>query len=134
NSPFYSVRPPYGVPYDQYYFFNSGAVDPDGDSLWHDLILPITGTTNCNDTTFNLNFDTTSPAYNMVTNPFQTNNTFVLNRFTGQMSFASKELGRAGIVIRTKEYRNGVLIGSVMREMQMRTMQLPQAPIYTSDT
>lgn len=133
SSPFYSIRPPYGVPFNQNYTFNNGGIDPDGDSLWHDLIMPRTGTANCTDTPVSMIFSAANPQYNLVTNPFQTGHTFSRNGSTGQMTFTSKAVGRANVVVRTREYRNGVLIGSIMREVQMRTIPFPAPPIYSTN-
>lgn len=132
SSPYYSVRAMYAVPLNQPYTFNNGGIDVDGDSLWHDLIMPRTGATTCSDTPVSMSFATVTPQFNLVTNPFQTNNSFHLNRSNGQMSFTSGMQGNGNVVVRTREYRNGVQIGSVMREIQIRTMQLPSAPAYTT--
>jgi len=122
SSPYYSVQPMYAVPQNNNYSYNNGALDADGDSLWTEVIMPRTGVNNCNDTATNMVFTTTSPQYNLITNPFQTNNSFSLNGHTGYIGFNSTVLGKSNIAIRTKEYRNGVLIGSMMREMQMQTL------------
>lgn len=133
SSPYYAVRPMYAVPQNQAYTYNYGALDADGDSLWTEVIMLRTGVSTCTDTAVNMSFTSKMPAYNLTNNPFQTNNSFNLNGGTGQMSFTSTVLGRSNIAFRTKEYRNGVLIGSTMREMQMQTLPLPSnAPIFRS--
>ena len=122
SSPYYSVHPMYAIPLNQASTFNFGALDADGDSLWSELIMPRTGVNNCIDTPTNMAFTTTTPQYNLVNNPIQTNNSFSLNGSNGFMSYTSTVLGKNNIVLRTKEYRNGILIGSTMREMQMQTL------------
>ncbi|HEY9176827.1 MAG TPA: hypothetical protein VIN07_04015, partial [Flavipsychrobacter sp.] len=132
SSPYYSVRPIYAVPLNQPYTFNNGGLDADGDSLSHDVIMPRTGAPTCSDTAQNMSFATATPSFQLGYNPFQTNNSFFLHPITGQMSFTASMLGNANIVVRTREFRNGVQIGSVMREIQMRTLQLPSPPAYTT--
>ncbi len=132
SSPYYSVKPMYAVPLNVAYTFNNGGIDADGDSLWHDLIMPRTGASTCSDTAVNMSFANSSPLFSLNTNPFQTNHTFNFNRSNGQISFTSGMQGNGNIVLRTREYRNGVQIGSVMREIQIRTMQLPSPPVYTT--
>jgi hypothetical protein len=134
SSPYYSVKPMYAVPLNVAYTFNNGGIDADGDSLWHDLIMPRTGASTCSDTAVNMSFATATPQFNFNTNPFQTNNSFNLNHFNGQMYFTPTMLGKGNVVVRTREYRNGVQIGSVMREIQMQTLQLPTPPVYTTGT
>lgn len=134
SSPYYSVKPMYAVPLNVAYTLNNGGIDVDGDSLWHDLIMPRTGAATCNDTSVNMSFATATPQFNVVWNPFQTNNSFHVNPYTGQMSFTSRVLGKGNVVLRTREYRNGVQIGSVMREIQMNTLQLSTPPLYTTGT
>lgn len=133
SSPYYSVRPPYGAANSNPYTYNAGAVDADGDSLWTDLVMLRTGVSTCTDTANNMSFNTANPAYNLSTNPFGTSNTYGINGGTGQMGFTPTQNGKANIVLRTREYRNGVLIGSIMREMQIMTLNLSGAvPTYTA--
>lgn len=134
SSPYYSVKPMYAVPLNVAYTFNNGGIDADGDSLWHDLIIPRTGASTCSDTTINMSFASATPNYQLNSNPFQANNTFNMNKQNGQMSFTASMLGRGNMVVRTREYRNGVQIGSVMREIQIQTLQLPTPPVYTTST
>ncbi len=134
SSPYYSVKPMYAVGLNQPFTFNNGGIDADGDSLWHDLIMPRTGAAMCNDTAVNMSFATGSPFFNISTNPFQANNTFYMNEQNGQMSFTATMQGKANMVVRTREYRNGVQIGSVMREIQMNTLQFLAPPEYITGT
>lgn len=122
SSPYYSVKPILYAGRTLSMTYNSGAIDADGDSLWTDIIYPRKGVSTCNDTPVNMTFDTASPPYNLITNPFQTNNTFYCLGATGYIAFESRDTGKANIAVRTREYRNGVLIGSVMREMQVQTL------------
>jgi hypothetical protein len=64
-----------------------------------------------------------NPPYNWNNNPFQTNNTFTLNNRTGEMKYTATSTGSNirtnALTLRINEYRNGVLIGSVYRDMQV---------------
>lgn len=127
SSPYYSVRPvPYvcnGIPFN----YNNGAIDPDGDSLWSQLVQPL-ASASCSATPtlapLNLN---ANPPINFTTNPFPANNTFQLNNNTGQMSFTAAMTGAGTITMQTKEFRkdtNNVVreIGSIMRDVQIQVL------------
>lgn len=133
SSPYYSVRPPYGAAQSSPFTYNAGTIDADGDSVWTDLVMLRTGVSNCTDTPNNMSFNTASPSYNLSTNPFGTNNTFVMNGGTGQMGFTPTLTGKANVVLRTREYRNGVMMSSIMREMQIMTLNFSGVvPTYTA--
>ncbi len=115
SSPCFTVKP---VPYvnNSYPFSsNMGAQDPDGDSLVYQLIMPRDRGTGCNGV--NLNFS--SPLFNLLNNPFATGNSFSLNPSTGQINFISIQSQVVNIAILVKEYQNGVLRGTSMRDIQI---------------
>lgn len=98
-----------------YYFCNQrgavthGAVDIDGDSLVYTLVAPLAGP----------NMPINHRAGFSPQNPFP-NNDFTFNPRTGQIDFVP--LGAPQfpvVVVLVEEYRNGILIGSVMRDMQV---------------
>ncbi|MEZ5016609.1 MAG: T9SS type A sorting domain-containing protein [Flavipsychrobacter sp.] len=128
SSPYYSVG---SIPYtftNTTTTYNAGAIDVDGDSLVTEIIHPLTGVTNCSDTPVAVTYQSMSPAISIPSNPFQTGTTnFALNPTTGLTSFTSTTAGRNTYAIRTYEYRNGVLIGSVMKEIQVQSFT-GQAP------
>ncbi len=128
SSPYYSIGPEITIEKDYPFSYNSGALDGDGDSLVTYLVNAKTGVTACTDTPKNMAFTNANPSYNLTNNPIQTNNTFVLNPGTGQYGFIPDALGTSNITIRTDEYRNGVLIGSIMRDQQMQVV--PADPFY----
>lgn len=103
--------------------FNNGAVDPNSDSLTTELIMPRTVTGSCTNaptTTAFASVQTPYPNYFLPQNPIQTYNTFLTNLQTGAMSFTPQLLGAGVVTARVKEYRNGVLIGYVDREMEVQ--------------
>jgi hypothetical protein len=61
--------------------------------------------------------------YDAVYNPFDTDSTFLLNPATGDFSFTAKSAYQsAKLVIRCDEYRNGVWLGSVNRNIQVHVI------------
>jgi len=88
---------------------NPNAFDVDGDSISYELVLPQEGV------------DEVVPKYKfpdeIVAGPF---NTINLDPITGNFVWISPQVvGEYNIAIRINEYRGGVLIGSVIRDMQI---------------
>lgn len=131
SSPYFTVKP---VPYmcvNGSFTFNNGAVDPNGDSLSFEMVSPLTSasltcTTNPNPTP--ILATTGTPPFNVTTNPLQTNNTFTINSQTGQLSFTPSVVQRATITVLVREWRNGVQIGSIMRDVQVIVMNCTSTP------
>lgn len=91
--------------------YNHGAVDPDGDSLVYTLINPLgTGYTPM---TFSANYSVNQP---VITSP---PGSFQFNTHTGQMNFNPAQQEIDVLAIRVDEYRNGVLVGSTIRDIQV---------------
>ncbi|MBL7801603.1 MAG: hypothetical protein JNL95_12860, partial [Chitinophagales bacterium] len=111
SSPDFTVNP---VPYicnGQPFSYNHGVIDVDGDSLSYTLIQPKhTATANV---PYNGGF---SPTYPISTSPA---NNFVFNPSTGQMTFTPGGTQIGLVAIRVDEFRNGVKIGSTIRDMQV---------------
>lgn len=133
SSPYYSVKP---VPYvciNTPYTYNNGALDADGDSLWSQMVNPLVST-NCNVTPAPAQLQTPTPPINFNTNPFQTNNTFNLFGNNGQMSFTPAIQGKGALSIKTREFRNGAEIGSIMRDVQVQVLACSTTvPVLTKD-
>lgn len=118
SSPFYTVKPrPFNC-LNQSQEYNNGVLDNNGDSLYTEVIYPMTSNS-CSGMPANTTFQSSSPAYSISANPFQTNNSFNLNPLTGKMIYTPTLSGASTITIRTKEYRNDSLVGSVMRDVQV---------------
>jgi hypothetical protein len=111
------------------YAYLTGVKDSDGDSLTTEVIDPLTDVYNCTDTARPISYISTTPPIAIPGNPFQTNNTFYYNITSSRLYFNSSPIGPNNVAIRVREYRNGVLIGSVLREIQIQTMAC--APIVT---
>ncbi|MCS6934028.1 MAG: gliding motility-associated C-terminal domain-containing protein [Chitinophagales bacterium] len=128
NSPEFTTLP---VPYlcsNQPFNYNHGATDIDGDSLVYSLIAPMTagGAPITHTGLF-------SPTYPLQTSP---PNNFGFNTLNGQMSFTPDGIQVAVITVKVDEYRNGVWIGSTIRDLQVVVLNLPSclnpSPSFTS--
>jgi hypothetical protein len=111
SSPLFSNVPLAFVCLQQGFTYNHGVVDPDGDSLAYELVAPKTSATT------DVNF---LAGYN-ATNPISTAGGFNINSNNGDLNFTPVALEVGIVAVRVNEYRNGVLIGSVIRDMQIYT-------------
>ncbi len=95
--------------------YNPAAVDPDGDSLSFTLINPLADP--------GQNIPYTSGAFNP-NNPLNTTTPpgFVFDPLTGQMNFTPTGIQAAVITTLVREYRNGVLVGTTIRDLQVVTV------------
>jgi len=112
NSPTFSNKP---VPFaclGQQFCFNHGATDADGDSLVYSLITPYQ---NANTTVqYNAPYSATSP---LASNPAVS-----FNNSTGDICMTPTALQVTVMAVLVREYRNGVLIGSVERDIQVTVL------------
>lgn len=109
NSPIFTNRP---VPYFCYVdsiFYNHGTIDFDGDSLVYSLINPLDAA--------NVNIPYV-PGFSP-TDPLSSGGTFTFDSTSGQMFFVPQQAEVAVVTILVEEYRNGVLVGSTMRDIQV---------------
>jgi len=110
NSPVFTTPPiPYLCP-GQPFNYNQGAVDPDGDSLVYKMVQP---SDNYRvyipyDGNFTVNY------------PMSTiTGTFDFEPTTGQITVTPDLMQNAVVTVQVEEYRNGRLIGSTMRDIQI---------------
>ena len=110
------------VPYicaNQTFNYNQGAVDADGDSLVYTMINPMDAG--------GVNVPYNSP-FN-ATYPLSTNTgTVVFDPLTGQLTMTPNATQITIMAIRVDEYRNGVLIGSTMRDIQLVVLACNNTP------
>jgi gliding motility-associated-like protein len=96
---------------------NPGAFDPDGDQLVFSLIpcRCANSQSNCPD------WVSPDDLESMTTGGFGTHNdTFVIDPVTGTITWQVPwEIGEYNIAILVEEYRNGIFVGSVVRDMQI---------------
>ena len=125
SSPTFTVPP---VPYicdGELFFYNNGAVDPDGDSLAFELIDP-------SDYIFGVPTIIPYQAGFSAQVPMQTTpiNSFDFNNQSGQISFTPNGLQQGIVALLVKEYRKGLLIGTTMRGFANGCHQLFQSITY----
>lgn len=112
SSPSFSNPPIPFVCASQNYCFNHGATDVDGDSLVYYLIPPMTSP----NTTV-----TYLPGYS-AQQPLQSNPAVTFNQLTGDICMTPTLLEVTVMAVKVEEYRNGQLVGSVIRDIQLRTI------------
>ncbi|HKR05483.1 MAG TPA: PKD domain-containing protein [Bacteroidia bacterium] len=109
NSPTFSNKPVPFICQGQEFCFNHGAFDSDGDSLVYSLITPLqtAGST--------VNYINPYSA----TNPLNSIPAMQFNTQTGDICMTPQQLQVTVMAVLVEEYRNGVLIGSVERDIQI---------------
>lgn len=134
SSPYFSIKP---IPYvcvNQPFTYNNGAIDPNGDSLSTDVINPMSASPCGPGTNIGLNTGFTPPL-SIPGNPFHTNASFTTVPSTGQMSFTAAQTGPQTLTTRVREYRNGQLIGYIMRDIQVQVLNCTTvAPTFAFGT
>jgi hypothetical protein len=123
SSPYFLVPQLNYVYVNKPFSYNNQSLDPNGDSLVTEVVNPLTGVATCSDVATNA---TVFSGFSLTTNPFSTGNSFAINANTGQFNFTAAAVGNHTLAMRVKEYRNGILIGSVMRETSIQAF--PQFP------
>ncbi len=91
--------------------YNHGAVDADGDSLVYTLINPLGAS--YNPINFSAGYSANQPIRTSPPNSFQ------FDQNTGQMTFTPAFQEVDVLAVRVDEYRDGVLIGSTIRDIQV---------------
>jgi hypothetical protein len=115
TSPVLNVIP---LPYyaiNMFHNYNPVAIDAEGDSLVYSLVDLKNGSANatCTYSTAVVYSGGITGAVPLTTAP----GTFSFNTFSGQLSFYPNVLQRSAVLYNIKEYRSGVLIGSLQREL-----------------
>ncbi len=109
--------------------FNSLAFDVDGDSLVYSLETPLSNIGNCPA------IDTIVPGYTYP--PSDTAVPFSINAQTGNLNFLPTMQVYAQYMILVKEYRNGIFIGSIERDLPLLvipSINLPRLITWGSNT
>ncbi|MBL0103479.1 MAG: hypothetical protein IPP51_06800 [Bacteroidetes bacterium] len=113
SSPVFSNNPIAFVCVGQSFTYNHGVTDPDGDSLVYSLVNPLVSATD------SIPFISGYSA----TNPITSSPALAIDPVTGDITFTptQQEVGVLSVLV--QEYRNGVLIGSVVRDMEIYVRQ-----------
>lgn len=131
SSPYFTVKPIPFMCVNTPYTYNNGASDPNNDSLVFSMIQPLNSAgigCQANPPINAIAWAPGTPAYNVTSNPLQTNNSFTMNTQIGQLYFTPSITQTAAITVLVQEYRNGVLIGSVMRDIQVVVLNCSSTP------
>ncbi len=112
NSPTFTNRPVPFICAGQPYCFNNGAHDPDGDSLSYTLIAPRTTATT--------NVSYISPY--SANQPLASTPAATFNPQTGDMCITPTLIQVTVFAMLVKEWRHGILVGSIERDIQVRTV------------
>jgi len=96
---------------------DNGAVETDGDLLRFKLVAPRTNTilNGVNDANILTYISSLSPQYPL----FTSDGKFGFDSLSGSISFVPTTISRTVTALKVEEYRNGILIGSVMRDLQI---------------
>lgn len=110
------------VPYicaNQPFNYNQGAIDLDGDSLSYSMINPMdAGAVNV---PYNSPFSATYPLST-------TSGNVIFDPLTGQLTFTPDATQVTVLAIKVDEFRNGVWIGSTMRDIQLVVIACSNTP------
>ena len=97
------------------FFYDQGAIDIDGDSLVFSLVTAEDGSGSCPPAPYpNTYIAPYSPA-----NPLASSIPITINSSTGVLNFIPSLVQVAVICVLVREYRNGLLIGQVKRDIQI---------------
>jgi gliding motility-associated-like protein len=123
SSPQFTAKPTPYICVNQPYSYNNQGVDINGDSLVYTSIDPQTNGGTCAvPGNSNVGYVAATPPYNPSNNPFDCGSSFAVNANTGVMQVTPASTGQVVISIRCDEWRNGVLIGSMMRDIQINIL------------
>lgn len=109
NSPTFSNAPIAFECIGQTNNFNQGVIDADGDSLVYSFITPR------KDGNTNLVYKS---GYSVI-NPIVSSPPVSINSINGDITMTPVQSDIASVAVLIKEYRNGLIIGSIMRDMQL---------------
>jgi gliding motility-associated-like protein len=108
NSPTFSQYPTPFICVGSYYCYNNGAIETDGDSLVYSLVTPFNSNTGGT-----VNYIAPYSAIN----PVGGGSSFDIT--TGNLCVTPPSIISSVLAIKVSEYRNGVLIGSIIRDIQI---------------
>ncbi|MBK7429527.1 MAG: T9SS type A sorting domain-containing protein [Bacteroidetes bacterium] len=112
NSPIFSNIPIAFECIGQNNYYNHGGLDVDGDSLVYSFITPRDAQ----------NTDVTYDGGYSLTNPLSSSPAISIDPVSGDVFMHPTASEVAVIAVRIEEYRNGILIGTVMRDIQVYTI------------
>ena len=108
NSPTFSQYPTPFICAGNYYCYNNGAIEIDGDSLVYELITPL-NTANGGTVTYIAPYSANNPV----------GGGSLFDPATGNLCVTPTNIVSSVVAIKVSEYRNGILIGSIIRDIQI---------------
>lgn len=126
SSPRFTGYPPTILCNNEELIFNHSATDPDGDELKYSLVAPFAGANSDSP----MPSPPPSPPYNNVSwrNGFQTNSplgngaSISIDQNTGILTTSPLQIGLFVVGIKVTEFRNGVEVGSTIRDFLFRVI------------
>jgi hypothetical protein len=112
DSPTFSNIPTPFICIGQSYTYNHGAIDAQGDSLVYSLVPAL----------HDQGIQVTYRASYSGTNPFTSSPSMAIDPANGNVTMTPTALAVGVMAVRVSEYRNGVLIGSVTRDIQVTVL------------
>lgn len=130
--------PPVALCANAEFFFDASATDEDGDSLSYHFCTPYQGGTPQDPAPFPpFNLDLVPVDWGAGFSydyPVTSNPQLLIDEITGQMNGTATEIGRFALAICVDEYREGILINTIMRDFQFNvTLCDPNIIASTSD-
>jgi hypothetical protein len=120
NSPVFLNRPIAFLCANQPATISPNAFDPDGDAIQYSL-------SPCYD--LNVNDPVTYAAGFSAASPLSSSTGVNINTSTGEISFTPTTINQVAVVcIKASEFRNGVLIGEIVRDIQVRVLNCNNTP------
>ncbi len=113
SSPYFTNVPIVFVCIGQSFTYNHGATDPDGDSLAYSLVNPLINSTD------SIPFISGYSA----TNPITSSPGLAINPLNGDITMTPTQAEVGVLSVLVEEYRNGLLIGHVIRDMEIYVRQ-----------
>lgn len=127
SSPRFKNFPPIALCVGDSLIFDHSATDPDGDSLVYEFIATYDGATAANPMPMTASSPPFTPilfqAPFSVNNPISSNPQASIDPHTGILKVYPTQQGQFVVGVVAKEYRNGILIGTHMRDFQFNVTQ-----------
>jgi len=128
SSPVFKNYPPIVICASSSFEFDHSAIDIDGDSLVYELCSPFSGAGITNPVPERAPFPPYEPVVWVdgfsTTNPLGENPVLNIDANTGQLSGLPTAIGQYLIAICVKEYRNGNLLNTTMRDFQFNAIDV----------
>jgi len=113
STPYFMVRPVVFLPINTPWQYNPLPFDPDGDSLAWSLDLP---------------HSTTGPITGYTNPPSVSGGNISIDPLTGTISWTASLLGNFVYTVTCEEYKNGIKVGEIRRDMQFIVLQAGPTP------